>query len=94
MMNKGIKFQIINNEGKTIDCEIITLMPNPEDEDSPYIVYTDFETKDGYKLLCGQLIENEDGYTINKIEDDYIIDELKAKLSEDLIELLEDYKEV
>lgn len=90
-MTENIKFQIIK-DGKTIDCEIISLLPNPEDENSPYIVYTDFDTSNGYKLLCGQLIEDEEGYIINKITEDYIIDELKTKLNDDIVQLLEENK--
>ena len=87
---ENIKFQIIDNKGKKIDCEIISLVPNAEEPNNPYIVYTDFNTDQGYKLLCGQLIEGKDGYTINKIEEDYIIDMLKDKLCDDLIKLTEE----
>jgi hypothetical protein len=92
-MNEGLTFQIINEEGKPIECELLSLLPNPEDENSPYIAYTDFDTSKGYKILCGQLVENEEGYTINKIEDDVIIDELKAKISDDMLRVIEENKE-
>ena len=92
-MNEGFKFQIINEDGKPIECELLSLLPNHEDEDSPYIAYTDFDTSKGYKILCGQLIEKDGNYTINKIDDDVIIDELKSKISEDMIKLIEENKE-
>ena len=80
-----MRFNIIDEYGKQIECEIISLLQNKEEPSNPYIVYTDFKTNDGYKLLCGQLIENNNSYTINKIEDDSIIEELKDTLTEDLL---------
>lgn len=92
-MSEGLKFQIINENGQKIECELLSLLPNPEDENSPYIAYTDFDISNGYRILCGQLVENNEGYTINKITDDYIIDELKTKVSDDIVKVIEEYKE-
>ena len=72
-------FQIIDENGNLINCEIICIVPNEEDSTSSYIVYTDFKTENGYKLLCGELKETDGSYTINKITDDTIIDLLKDK---------------
>ena len=86
----NMKFNIIGEDGKEIPCEIISLLPNEEDPTSPYIIYTDFKTDRGYKLLCGQLIEENDSYTINKIEDDNIIEQLKDTLTDDMLKIIED----
>ena len=88
----AIKYKIIDN-GKEIECEIIKIIPNYEEEDKPYIIYTDFKFNNGYKLLCGKLIEQNGIYTINKIEEDYIIDYLKEELSDEIINQIEILKE-
>ena len=84
------KFEIIDDQGNKIQCEIIKLVPNNEDEEKPYIIYTDFKNR----ILCGMLIEENGVYTVNKIEEDYIIDYLKDELSDELIKELERYKEL
>ncbi len=86
-------FQIIDENGNLINCEIICIVPNEEDSTSSYIVYTDFKTENGYKLLCGELKETDGSYTINKITDDTIIDLLKEHLSEEMAELIDSYKD-
>lgn len=86
-------FQITDADGTIINCEIISLVPNPDNSESPYIIYTDFKTENGYKILCGQLIETDGVYTINKITDDTVIDYLKEHLSEEMINQIEMYKE-
>ena len=83
------KFEIKDNQGNTIQCEIVKLVPNNEDEEKPYIIYTDF--KNG--LLCGMLIEEDGEYTINRIEEDYIVDYLKEELSDEIAKELEKYEE-
>ena len=87
------KFEIIDDQGNRIECEIIKLVPNHENELEPYIIYTDFKIENGYKILCGKLIEKNGVYTLNKIEEDYIIDYLKDELSDEIIAQLEKYKE-
>ena len=86
-------FQIIDENGNLINCEIICIVPNEEDSTSSYIVYTDFKTENGYKLLCGELKETDGSYTINKITDDTIIDLLKEHISEEMAELIDSYKD-
>jgi hypothetical protein len=87
------KFAIIDDAGNEIECEIIKLIPNHENEEEPYIIYTDFNVENGYKMLCGQLIEKDGIYTINKIKEDYIIDYLKEELSDEMIAQLQIFKE-
>ena len=83
------KFEIIDDKGNKIQCEIIKLVPNDEDSEKPYIIFTDFE-----EILCGKLIEKDGIYTVNKITEDYIVDYLKEQLSDEIIKELERYKEL
>ena len=83
------KFEIIDDKGNKIQCEIIKLVPNDEESEKPYIIYTDFE-----EILCGKLIEKDGVYTVNKITEDYIVDYLKEQLSDEIIKELERYKEL
>ena len=81
---ENIKFNIIDENNQTIECEIVSLIPDYENENNAYIIYTDF--KDETKLLASHLVELEDGYIMEKIDKPEIIDQLKKELSDDLLD--------
>ena len=86
------KFKLTDQNGNIVECEIIKVVPNNEEPDKPYIIYTDFIPE--HEILCGMLIEENGYYTVNKIEEDYIVDYLKDELSDELIKEVERLKEV
>ena len=81
---ENIKFNIIDENNQTIECEIVSLIPDYENENNAYIIYTDF--KDETKLLASHLVELEDGYIMERIDKPEIIDQLKKELSDDLLD--------
>ena len=81
---ENIKFNIIDENNQTIECEIVSLIPDYENENNAYVIYTDF--KDETKLLASHLVELEDGYIMEKIDKPEIIDQLKKELSDDLLD--------
>lgn len=82
-------FHIFREDGKSIDCQIVSIINNPSDINNPYIIYTD-DSKD--TLLCGQLIEVCGVYTINNIKDNSVLEILKENLTNDILRLLDEFK--
>ena len=42
MKYEDLSFTMTNKDGIEMICDILAVVPNPEDKESPYVIYTDY----------------------------------------------------
>ena len=78
MKTDDLSFEMINDDGINVKCDILSVVP---DENKTYIVFTDYklDSSDNFILQYGEIVENE-GFI--KINDEKIIKRIKKLLEE------------
>ena len=84
MKYDDLSFEMINEEGIKVICDITTIIPNPDNSDEPYVIYTDyfFDEKGEFKKYYGKIVEENGQPLLQKIQDEKTIDMI-IKLSKD-----------
>lgn len=86
MKYEDLSFNIINDKGIEVICDITAVIPNPINPDEPYVMYTDYmlDENDEFRTMYGKVIEVNDEFKLQVIDDVSII-EMIDKLSKDEI---------
>ena len=84
MRYEDLSFDILNKDGMEVTCDIKAVVPNPDNQEEPYVMYTDYtlDENDNFVTLYGQIVE-EDGVPILKRFDDYETISKIVELSKD-----------
>lgn len=74
MKYEDLSFEVEEN-GVVIKCDILEVVPNKNDSEEPYVIYTDYSLDDNDEFVekYGKLVSNEDSYYIEvNLSDDEI----------------------
>lgn len=65
MKYEDLSFEIEEN-GIVVKCDILEVIPNKNNSDEPYVIYTDYSLGDNdeFNEKYGKLISNDDNYYI------------------------------
>ncbi len=91
MQDKLETFQVINDNGDEINCDILLSIP-AIDEDGRYIVFTDYmldENKNSI-LQYGKIIEIDNEQIIQSINDDNKVRYIKKEMEKELLRIAEE----
>ena len=86
MKYEDLSFDILNDEGLEVTCDITAVIPNPESEEEPYVMFTDYmlDENDNFKTSYGQIISENGESKLKVIKDTETINRIN-ELSEDEI---------
>ncbi|NLA33128.1 MAG: DUF1292 domain-containing protein [Mollicutes bacterium] len=86
MINENISFTITNSNNEEVVCDIISIIPSPNNDNESYILFTDYslDEEDNYYMQYAKIIKNED-YYITDIETTEELEYVKDVFSQDLI---------
>ena len=85
--NKDLSFDIKTQDGEEMTCDILSVVPNEENKNEPYIVFTDYllDENDDFILHFGKIMERDGEYQLLGIEDIETIQKIKEQLSDEIV---------
>ncbi|MBQ6135163.1 MAG: hypothetical protein IJI60_02475 [Bacilli bacterium] len=85
--NKDLSFDIKTQDGEEMTCDILSVVPNEENKNEPYIVFTDYllDENDEFILHFGKIMERDGEYQLLGIEDIKTIQRIKEQLSDEIV---------
>lgn len=87
MKYEDLSFDVLDDNGNTVKCDILSVVPNEENKDETYVVFTDYmlDENDEFILQYGKVIENNGEYSLETINDPKIIDLIKDSLNDEIV---------
>ncbi len=87
MKYEDLSFTVRNKDGDEVICDIVSVVPNEENPDEPYVVFTDYmlDENDEFVMQYGKVIEMNGEYVLKTVEDANIVDKIKDALSDDIV---------
>ena len=80
MKYEDLSFTVTNDNGEEITCDIVSVVPNPDNDDNPYVVFTDYmlDENDEFVLQYGKLLKEGEDYTLVGVTDPKEVDFIKV----------------
>lgn len=87
-MSEDLSFNIVNEDNEEITCDVLLVIPNDDNINEPYIVFTDYllDEDNEYVFQYGKIVIENDEYTIKRIEDNNLVEQIKDKITEEMYE--------
>ena len=87
MKYKDLSFDVVNDDGIEVQCDILSIVPNKENKNEPYVVFTDYmlDENDEFILQFGKVMEEDGEYKLQKETDTNIIKEIRQQLKDDIV---------
>lgn len=84
---KDLSFNTITENGTEIQCDILSIVPNEENKNEPYIVFTDYMLdEDGeFVLQFAKMVEEDGQYRLEKVVEKDIIVNIREQLTDDIV---------
>lgn len=84
MKYSDLCFEMINDRGLLVNCDITKVIPNPENSEEPFVTYTDYmlDENDEFITMYGKVVFDGKEYKLVKITDQEIINKI-VELSKD-----------
>ena len=84
---KDLSFDVINEDGVELTCDVLSVVPNEDNADEPYVVFTDYllDDNDEFSLQFGKLIKNNEEYQLQRVEDSNVISKIRDQLTDDIV---------
>ena len=87
MKYEDLSFTIVNKDGIEVICDITTVIPNKDNSDEPYVIFTDYtlDDKDEFVEQYGKIINVEGDYILKVIEDPKVIEMIKKESQDEVV---------
>ena len=84
MKYDDLSFEMVNDDGIEVICDILEVVPNNLNDDEPYVIYTDYmlDENNGFKRYYGKLIKVDGEFVLKRIKGTNLINEI-IQLSND-----------
>lgn len=88
MKYDDLSFTIKNKDGLEVICDIVSVVPNDENSEEPYVVFTDYllDENDEFVLQYGKLIKIDDEYVLKVVDDVQVVNKIKAQLQNEIVD--------
>ena len=92
MKYEDLSFTIKNDDGEDVICDIISVVPNEDNQDEPYVVFTDYmlDSNDEFVMQYGKVIEIDGEFVLKTINDENVVNKIKDALSDDIVSYVND----
>ena len=87
MKYEDLSFTVKDDDGEDIICDILSVVPNEDNDEEPYVVFTDYmlDENDEFVLQYGKIVEENGEYTLQKVDDPKVVDLIKDGLKDDIV---------
>lgn len=87
MKYEDLSFTIKNKDGMEVICDITSVVPNDENSDQPYVVFTDYmlDENDNFIYQYGKLVEVDGDFVLKVIDDPNVVNMIKEKLTDEIV---------
>ena len=84
---KDLSFDVKNSSGEELTCDILSIVPNEENKNEPFVVFTDYllDENDDFILHFGKIMEENGEYQLLEIEDIETIQKIKEQLGDEIV---------
>ena len=88
MKYDDLSFTVKNDAGLDVICDIISVVPNEENKEEPYVVFTDYMLDDDndFVMQYGKIMEIDGESVLKRIEDETIVNRIKEALKDDIVD--------
>ena len=85
--NKDLSFDVISINGKKITCDVLSVIPNDENKNEPYVVFTDYllDENDNFILRFGKIVEENGEYRLSGVHDRDTIRKIREQLEDETV---------
>lgn len=87
MKYEDLSFTVKNDAGEDVICDVISVVPNEDNQEEPYVVFTDYmlDANDEFVMQYGKVIEVGGDFVLKTVEDENVINKIKEALSDDIV---------
>lgn len=87
MKYEDLSFTVTNDDGIEVECDILSVVPNEDNKEEPYVVFTDYmlDEDDEFSLQFGKIVEENGEYALKSINDPAIIKLIREQLTDDIV---------
>ena len=87
MKYEDLSFTVKDEDGNDVICDIVSVVPNENNSDEPYVVFTDYmlDEDDEFVLQYGRVVKENGEYILHSVEDPKEIDLIKDSLKDDIV---------
>ena len=87
MKYEDLSFTTTNKDGLEVICDILAVIPNPTNNEEPYVIYTDYtlDENDEFVKQYGKVIEVEGEFVLKTIEDEKTIELIKHEAEDETV---------
>ncbi len=87
MKYEDLSFTTTNKDGLEVICDILAVVPNPNNSEEPYVIYTDYtmDANDEFVKQYGKVIEVEGEFVLKTIEDEKTISLIKHEAEDETV---------
>ena len=87
MKYEDLSFEIKNEDGLEVECDILSIVPNEENKNEPFVVFTDYmlDENDEFVLQFGKVVEENGNYLLEKVEDKDTVMKIREQLTDDIV---------
>ena len=88
MKYDDLSFTTINEDGLEVICDIKAVIPNPDNDDEPFVKYTDYSLGENqeFNYYYGKLIEDDGDYALKNITDKEVLDRIKTLDNDEVVQ--------
>lgn len=92
MKYEDLSFTIKYDNGEELINDITGVVPNPENDEEPYVTFTDYtmDENDEFNTYYGKLVKKNDNYSLNTSLTKDEIRFIKANLEEEITKYVND----
>ena len=87
MKYEDLSFTVTNDDRIEVECDILSVVPNEDNKEEPYVVFTDYmlDEDDEFSLQFGKIVEENGEYALKSINDPAIIKLIREQLTDDIV---------
>lgn len=88
MKYDDLSFTIKNKDGLDVICDITSVVPNEENEQEPYVVFTDYMMDEDNKFVYqyGKVVNVDGDYILKVIDDENVVNKIKDQLKDEIVD--------
>ncbi len=87
MKYEDLSFTTTNKDGIEMICDILAVVPNPDNQEEPYVIYTDYtlDDKDEFVNSYGKIVEDNGEFALRPITDENTINIIKKEAQDETV---------
>ena len=87
MKYEDLSFTAPNKDGIEVICDILSIVPNPDNKEEPYVIYTDYslDENDDFINNYGKIVEDNGNYVLRIITDEKTINYINKESEDEVV---------